>query len=168
MCGEDRDLHSEELNGTCSTDEQALACFEELQALKERYAYLAADVENMKRRADQERVNAVRREQIHIMRAILPVMDDLERALAQITTQGADAADVREGIVLVQRNFAKILEKYGVVAMTDIKQFDPHLHEAVMQVHKEGAASGTVVEVLQKGYMLRGELLRPAQVSVVA
>jgi len=145
------------------------ACYEELQRMKEKYAYLASDLENVRRRADRERVHVIRSTQERMLRDMLKVVDDLERALSQLSkTTESYSEQCAEGITLVKRNFEQMLEKYGVTVLAQIDYFDPHIHEAIAQVHQEGAASGKIVEVFEKGYMLNGELLRPARVSVVA
>jgi molecular chaperone GrpE len=163
------DIHHDELENSQETEafdaaenteiELIKQCREELRSVKERYAYLASDLENVRRRAERERAQLIRSTQERLLRDMLKVMDDLERAtIEQCTT----------GIQLVQRNFAQMLERYGVTPLIQMNHFDPHIHEAIAQVAQEGAAAGTIVDVFEKGYMFQGELLRPARVSVVA
>jgi len=149
--------------------ERSKQCCAELRGLKEQYAYLASDLENVRRRAERERAQLIRSTQERMLRDMLNVMDDLERALVQLTTTAEVSSEqCVAGIQLVQRNFAQMLERYGVTELTQMSHFDPHIHEAIAQVAREDAASGTIIDVFEKGYKLHGELLRPARVSVVA
>jgi len=141
----------------------------ELAALKERYSYLLADFENHRRREERERVQRTISFQSGVMLDLLGLVDNFERALKDVAT--ANVADLQArlaGFELIHKSLLKILEKYGVTEITQVTTFDPELHEVLVQVPQEGKESGAIVDVLQKGYLLKGSVLRPAQVSVVA
>ena len=140
---------------------------EEEKAKAERYMASwqrsQADFINYKRRTEQERGDIVRLANANLIFNLLPVLDDMERALDSISDKLAGFTWV-DGIVIIYRKLKAILEVNGVSEIkAEGKQFDPALHEAV--VHVEGE-EGKVTEVLQKGYMLNERVLRPAMVKV--
>jgi molecular chaperone GrpE len=122
-----------------------------------------ADFINYKRRNEQERQDFNNFANANLLRSILPVLDDLERALDAVPEEFA-GEDWVEGIRLVERKFKTILEGQGVKPILSLGMaFDPHFHEAL---RKDRGEEGMVVGELQKGYMLNGKLLRPARVVV--
>ena len=123
-----------------------------------------ADYENYRKRAvrDQERLVVHAHERL--VHELLPVLDDLERTL-EAADRHEEAALV-EGVRLVERSLRKALEKEGLVEIETDGTFDPHVHEALLTQAREGAASGSVVEVLQRGYRLGDRVVRPARVIV--
>jgi len=140
---------------------------EELQAqaaeYKDGWQRAVADFQNYKRRTDAEKAEAYQNAAGNIIRAYLPVLDDIERALQ---SRPPDLAWV-EGIVLIQRKLQAILEAEGVKRIeAEGQKFDPNLHEAISQEPAEGHSSGEVIAVVQNGYMLGGRIIRPAQVRV--
>jgi molecular chaperone GrpE len=121
-----------------------------------------ADFINYKRRTEQERQDFIRSANAGLILGLLPVLDDLERALAALP----EAADRRwaEGVRLVERKFRVALEAQGVKPMLALGEpFDPIRHEAVRQ---DKGAEGVVIGVLEKGYLLSDRVLRPAKVVV--
>jgi len=125
-----------------------------------------ADFINYKRRSEQERAEMAGFANAILITDLLPILDDLERALEAACT--ADQFDcLKEGLELVHRRFCDALEREGVERIEDIgHQFDPNFHEAVLQVDDPEACSNTVVSVVQKGYKLGNKILRPSQVVV--
>ena len=123
-----------------------------------------ADYENYRKRAarDQERLVAHAHERL--VHELLPVLDDLERTLE--AAERHEEAALVEGVRLVERSLRKALEKEGLVEIEADGAFDPHVHEALLTQAREGAASGSVVEVLQRGYRLGDRVVRPARVIV--
>ena len=151
-----------------SSDIESLTkALEEEKAKAERYMASwqrsQADFINYKRRTEQERGDIIRLANANLLFNLLPVLDDMERALDSISDKLAGFTWV-DGIVIIYRKLKAILEANGVSEIKAIgKKFDPALHEAV--VHVEGE-DGKVTEVLQKGYMLGDRVLRPAMVKV--
>jgi molecular chaperone GrpE len=92
------------------------------------------------------------------------VLDDLERALA--AAERHEEAKLVEGVKLVQQSLRRVLEKEGLVEIEVEGEFDPHVHEAVLTQPRDGAQSGSVVEVVQRGYRLGDRVIRPARVIV--
>lgn len=159
-------IHDTDVAENAPQPDKNIECQKELAQLKERYAYLMSDFENHRRREEKERMALLQRIQSSFLVELLPLVDDFERAFKGHVDQDARDTKFTEGFALIQKSLLKILEKYGVTQMTQNETFDPHFHEALLYVAQEGKASGAIVEVLQKGYMLRGQVLRPAQVSV--
>jgi molecular chaperone GrpE len=123
----------------------------------------AADYQNFKRRVESEQVELARFASASLVINILPVLDDLERALQSVDTHIAGLTWV-DGIRLIHRKFQTVLEMSGVTEIeADGRAFDPAEHEAVM--YSDGEA-GKVVGVVQKGYKLNGRVIRPAMVAV--
>lgn len=132
----------------------------------ERYKRLQADFENLRRRTRQEKEDLSMVVAQNILLDLLPVVDNFERALGTATTQ--DAAQMLLGVEMIHRQFVQVLEKCGLTTVEALGQiFDPQKHEAVMRVEDAEKADGTVVEELQKGYAVRGKVIRPSMVKVV-
>ena len=127
-----------------------------------------ADLDNLRKRSRRELDDARTEARTKVLREMLPVMDNLERALEHAQSEtAAGAASVIEGVKLVLRQFAQALERCDVVAVEAVgKPFDPNLHEAISQVESSEHAPGSVVQALQKGYTIGNRLLRPALVVV--
>jgi molecular chaperone GrpE len=140
----------------------------EAEAARDEYLALAqrvqADFENFRKRAvrDQERLVAHAHERL--VRELLPVLDDLERTLE--AAERHEEAALVDGVRLVERSLRKALVKEGLVEIETEGAFDPHVHEAILTQACEGAASGSVVEVVQRGYRLGDRVVRPARVIV--
>lgn len=132
----------------------------------DRYKRLQADFENFRRRTRQEKEDLSIVVAQNFILDLLPVVDNFERALGSAAAQ--DAAQVLQGVDMIHRQFIQVLEKCGMTQVEAMgKLFDPQMHEAVMRVEDADQADGTVVEELQKGYAVRGRVIRPSMVKVV-
>jgi molecular chaperone GrpE len=130
----------------------------------EHYRRIAAEFDNYKKRMAREHDALVQRASARLVSALLPVLDDLERAVAAFDEH--DKEHVEEGVRLVHRALRTLLEKEGVIEIDPLGEvFDPHLHEALLQQPSD-APPGSVVEVLQKGFQLHDRVIRPARVVV--
>jgi molecular chaperone GrpE len=126
----------------------------------------AAELENYKKRSARERDDAARYAIEMLLKDLLPVVDNLERAVAH-AAGGGNGKPLVQGVEMVLRSLLDILAKHGVSQMIALGQpFDPAKHEAIAQVESEDHEPNSVVEELHKGYLLRERLLRPALVSV--
>jgi molecular chaperone GrpE len=138
----------------------------------ERLLRAVADLDNYRKRARRDIEDARVEAQSRVLKEMLPVIDNLERALDHASASAGDGqeADVRgilEGVTLVLRQFSQAFERCGVKAIEAMHQpFDPNVHEAVGQEETAEHSPGTVVQVLQKGYLIGERLLRPALVIV--
>lgn len=132
----------------------------------DRYLRALAELENYKKRIGRERMDLMRYAGEDLLREILPVVDNLERTLIH-SAEAQDVAKVMEGIGLIQRQFQKALEKSGVSVIDQAPcAFDPQIHQALERVEDHRHPDDTVVEILQKGYILNGKVVRPALVKV--
>ena len=137
-----------------------------IQELKERLLYQQADFENFKKLKVKEKADLLRYGNETLVKELLPVIDNLERAIEHATnTEGSKT--IVEGVELTLGGFLKALEKFGVTRVEALQTtFDPNLHEAVFAEETNDAEPGTVVKEFQKGYVMDGRLLRPSMVSV--
>ena len=126
---------------------------------------LAADFDNYRKRVAREQQALSARAAERLVGELLPIMDDLERALE--AAEEHEEAKLEEGVRLVQRQLASVLEGEGVAEIETNGKFDPHVHEALLSQPSD-QSEGTVIEVLQKGYRLGDRVLRPARVIVAA
>lgn len=132
----------------------------------ERYKRLQADFENHRRRSRQEKEDLSMIVAQNVLLDFLPVVDNFERALSSAGSQ--DAAKLLLGVEMIHRQFLQVLDKCGLTTVEALGQmFDPQKHDAVMRVEDETKVDGTVVEELQKGYAVRGKVIRPSMVKVV-
>jgi len=130
-----------------------------------------ADFENYRKRMASEVQAAALRGKVEVARGVVPVLDDLERALqaAGLDPEGDSEDALAHGVLLVFRNLRETLGRSGIEVVDPTgEKFDPNLHEALSTVQVEGAEAGVVVEVMQKGYRFDGHLIRPAMVVVAA
>lgn len=151
--------------------------FEKLlqDAHRERDEYLElarrtkADFENFRKRAAQDVQAAAARGKASVARDVVPVLDDLERAIqaAGLDPEGDSEDPLAHGVILVFRGLRETLQRNGVEAVDPKgEKFDPNEHEALSTMPVEGTEGGVVVEVMQKGYRMDGQLIRPARVVV--
>lgn len=142
---------------------------EKTQEAEEHYARLlrlAADMENLKKRQERERVELLQFANENLVKELLPVVDNLERALDHGRQLSAPQA-LLEGLEMVQQGFLKALDRFGVTAHDSLgRQFDPAFHNAMMQEESRDVPDGSVIKELQKGYLMNQRLLRPAMVVV--
>ncbi len=147
-------------------EDRAAALAVERDEMKDRWVRTAAEFENWKKRARKERDDAVASAKESVLRDVLEVADNLERA-AKAGGDASDGAAVLKGVGLVLRVFQQKLERYDVKPFEVTGQpFDPRQHEAVSRVESADVPAGSVVTELQKGYRVGERLLRPALVSV--
>ena len=133
--------------------------------LFDRLQRLAAEFDNFRKRSAREAASLTLRANERLVKELLPVLDDLERALEAAAEH--EEAKLEEGVRLVHRELASVLEREGLVEIETDGQFDPHRHEALLTQPSE-AEEGSVIQVIQKGYRLGDHVLRPARVVVAA
>jgi len=128
------------------------------------YLRLAADFDNYRKRVARDHADLTTRANERLVNELLPVLDDLERALEAAAEH--EEAKLEEGVELVHRSLVSLLERHGLSEIATDGTFDPHVHEALLAQPGEGAQEGAVLQVLQKGYRLGDKVLRPARVIV--
>lgn len=141
----------------------------ERDELKDRLLRTLAESENVRKRADRDRREAEKFGGTRIVRDLMPVYDNLRRALnsAADAPGQADAALI-EGVELTQRELLNVLAKHGVTVITPKPgdRFDPETHEAVFEAPVPGTKAGDILQVMSEGFVLHDRLVRPAQVGV--
>ena len=151
-----------------ATPEAKIAELEEqLEKEKKEYLFLMADFENFRKRTIKEKADIIKNGTESAMRDLLPVIDDLERALEAIN-KGGDLESLKEGVDLIYNKFVKYLESQHVKAIDSTgKDFDTDVHEAVtMFPAPDPAMKGKVIDTTIKGYMINDKVLRHAKVVV--
>lgn len=139
---------------------------EELLAAQDKYLRLAAEFENFKRRSQRDLSEAIKFANESLLKNLLPVIDNLERAI-QCGKDAGMVNAVMEGVELTHKSFLETVEKLGVRQISSAGQpFDPSRHQAVAQVESDTLDPNMVVEEFQKGYFLHDRILRPAMVTV--
>jgi len=142
------------------------AAREEAERYRERWMRERADLENLKKRAERERSEAVRFGTERLVNDLLAVVDDLERAI-RAAEQGAGGGALLDGVRLVEKSLLDVLARHGVTRVASHGQpFDPAHHEAVAHVPSDVHGSGMVIEEHRGGFRMHDRLLRPALVSV--
>jgi len=139
---------------------------EALKTLHNKHLYLQADFENFKKQKIKEKQELLMFGNEVLIKELLPILDNLERALEHASTP-ENSESIVEGVKMILSEFLKVLEKSGVTRVDAIgKKFDPTLHEAVFQEARDDVEPGTVISEFQKGYLLNGRLIRPSHVIV--
>lgn len=148
---------------------QLAAARAEAQEYKEKWVRAAAEFENYKKRTARETESFKKFANENIIKDMLSVVDNLERALSSSQPEANGDSCIAEGVEMTRKEILKVFEKYGVVPVEAMGQpFDPAVHEAVMQEQDPTHPANTVIRELQRGYTLHGRLLRPAMVVVSA
>lgn len=139
---------------------------EELEAEQNKYLRLLADYDNLKRRTQKDRQEAEKFRAQSLLTDLLPVLDNFERALS-VETKSEESASLLKGLKMVQSSLIEAVKREGLEEIKALGEpFDPNFHQAVMQEKDEEAEPGVVLQELQKGYTLKGRVLRPAMVKV--
>ena len=141
----------------------------QLKESEDKYLRVHADFENIKKRLEREKYQAIDYASEKFAKDLLAPIDSLEMALQSANVDLAAAellGKLKEGIELTIKNFNSTFEKHNISKIETDGEFDPNVHNAVMQVDSADHESGQIVNELQKGYMLKDRLLRPAMVSI--
>ena len=143
-----------------------------LKECEDRYLRVHADFENAKKRLEKEKIQAIEYSLEKFAQDLLPALDSLDMALAAVSKDGLNAEEavqeLKKGIELTIEQFIKAFNKHGieVIEIEEGGEFNPHLHEAILQVEDAAKKAGEIVQVLQKGYKYKERVLRPVKVSV--
>jgi len=143
---------------------------EEISRLKEEKIRVLAEMENLRKRLDREKIDSIKYGSANFARDILSPGDNLERALSAVNKEEDHSDSINnliEGLVMVKKELVSALEKNGITKIDTIdKKFDPNLHQAMMEVENDDLDEGVVIQEIQSGYMMHDRLLRPAMVGV--
>lgn len=128
---------------------------------------LKAEIENNRKRTERELENAHKYALRNFVEALLPIVDSMEMGRTAADAKNASLESIREGVDLTMNMFIQVMEKQGLVQIDPQgEKFDPDQHQAMSMVEDKKAESGTVIKVIQKGYLLNDRLVRPAMVVV--
>lgn len=153
----------EELTG--SPEEKLTALEAELSEAKDQLLRRTAEMDNMRRRHEGERIQLIFEANKRLVTDLLPTLDDLERTLSFVKPE--EKNHLATGVELVYKNFQKVLESYGVKVIESVgKSFDVHLHDALMEEVRDDIEPGMITTEVQKGYMLNETVIRHAKVIV--
>ena len=143
---------------------------DEIEQLRDEKLRLLADMENLRKRSDRDRMDSIRYGNINFARDILSLGDNLSRALDAIPKDAEKTETITNlinGLRMVQREFTSILEKHGIKKIEALnKRFDHNFHQAMMEIESEEVEEGIVIQEIQSGYNMHDRLLRPSMVSV--
>ena len=143
---------------------------DEIEQLKDEKLRLLADMENLRKRSDRDRVDSIRYGSINFARDILSTSDNLSRALDAIPKDARKTEtmiNLINGLRMVQKEFTSILAKHGIKKIDALNQrFDHNLHQAMMEIESEKVEEGLVIQEIQSGYIMHDRLLRPSMVGV--
>ena len=155
---------TEQLESNAGTD----GLSSQLQDAEERVLRAQAEIENVRKRGRREYEDLLRYGEMNLLRDILPVLDNIERAI-EASESTTDVETLREGFRMTASQIEKLLESHGCETIkTENEVFDPTVHEAISQQPGNGADPGTVIGVTSRGYVLHDRVVRPAQVVVAA
>ena len=147
-------------------EEKLQAAERQAQENHDRFLRVAAELDNFRKRKEREIGDLRKYANQTLLKELLAVVDNLERALAA-SRETSEPEGLRDGVEMTLKELLKIFEKFGVQPIEALQQpFDPNLHEAVMQESSDAVPANAVVKELQKGYLLRDRLLRPSMVVV--
>ncbi len=146
-----------------STEEQA----DQLNEMKDKYLRLFAEFDNYKKRTAKERLELIRTASEDVLKALLPVLDDFDRAKTTAET-GAEGEAFSEGVSLVYNKLYQVLQNRGLQTMsTEEKEFDPELHEAITKIPAPNdELKGKIIDYIEKGYYLNDKIIRHAKVVI--
>ena len=150
-------------------DERITALEEERDQFKDRFMRALADAENMRKRADRDRREAENYGGAKLSRDMLPVFDNMKRAIEAIADEQREAnAAVIEGVELTMRELLSVFKKHGIEPISPEvgDRFEPQMHEAMFEAPLPGTRAGDIIQVSADGFMLHDQLLRPAKVGV--
>jgi len=153
-----------------SSDDKIAELENKVKEEQEKYLRVHADFENIKKRLEREKYQAIEYASEKFAKDLLSPIDTLEMALA--AEQAADLpaeellAKLKEGVELTIKNFYTAFEKHDITTVETDGEFDPNIHDAIMQAQSDEHEDGEIVQVMQKGYMYKERLLRPAMVSI--
>jgi molecular chaperone GrpE len=177
-------LHNDEVNGSLNEEildeadveiievnpllDKISALENQLEEANNKYLRLQADFENSRRRSRLDYESALKYGSQSLISNFLPTLDNFERAL-NIEPENEQAKSILQGVEMVYKQLQQTLLNEGLEVIDAVgQQFDPYIHQAVMQINDENYESNTVVEELQKGYKLKDKIIRPSMVKVNA
>ena len=169
--GEDTADGTAEADGDGGGSDEDLTPEEEIADLKDKLLRTLADMENLRRRSQKDREDALKYSAANFARDMLSVADNLRRAIESIPEEGdpdgAALVGFIEGIALTEKELLSTLERHGIQKIEPMgEKFDPQFHEAMFEIPSADAENGTVLQIVEVGYVIHDRLLRPAKVGI--
>ena len=162
-----KENNKKEENTVTISESEYLKLKEETQQLQDKMLRIQADFENTRKRLEREKQEFVKFANEGIILELLNILDDLERTVELEQSQHQDLAVFLKGVEMILAHLYQMLKEYGVKPLeAQGKLFDPHYHEVLMQVENKELPEHTIVEELQKGYLLNDRVIRTAKVKV--
>jgi molecular chaperone GrpE len=158
--------------GRLSPDENPVALLEaEVASLKDQLLRAMAETENVRRRAQREREDTLKYAAVPVIKDVLAVADNLQRALdsvpEELVADNEQMKNLRLGVEMTHKELQSVFERHGIRTISPLgERLDPHLHEALYEVEDPSKPAGTVVQIVQAGYRLHDRLLRAARVGI--
>lgn len=157
------EVKSKKSTTKAKANEEIIKLQEELAQQKDMLLRTAAEFDNFKRRTEKERLQAAEYTSANLLKKLLPVFDNVDRA----NSFSEDSADYAKGVEMIVKMLTDVVKQLGMVELGAVgEQFDPAFHEAVMHVEDENFGENTICNVLQKGYKIGDTVIRPAMVQV--
>ena len=168
---ESNNQHQEEQENMMNQDEMQQnleqtdleQCKQDAAMWRDQASRILADFDNYKKRMERDQASWMQTAQVSILKDLLSAVDNFDRALS---AKNDSQTDVYAGIEMIYKSVMQILNKYGVREFSDYQTFDPELHEALMDIESADHVSGQIVQVLEKGFMIKDKVLRPAKVVI--
>ncbi|MGX2981916.1 nucleotide exchange factor GrpE [Helicobacter sp. 23-1045] len=170
--GDSNECDSSESNAdsaesSVDSDDSSESNADKIKALEEKYIRAYAEFDNVKKRLEREKYLALEYANEQILKDFLPILDTLESALDSTKNDDSEAvAKIREGIQLTIDNFIKAFNKHNVSHISTDGEFDPNVHNAIMQVPSADKKDGEIAQVIQKGYKYKDRVIRPSMVAI--
>ena len=165
---ENNDEDAESKEDIKETEEDILK--EEIKTLKDEKIRVLAEMENLRKRFEREKIDSIKYGSVNFARDVLSPGDNLERALSAINEEEEQSQSIKnliEGLLMVKKELTTALEKNGITKIDSLnKKFDPNLHQAMMEIENNNLDEGVVVQEIQTGYTMHDRLLRPSMVAV--
>jgi molecular chaperone GrpE len=158
-------LAEEERSAIQAAEEKLSAVQKDLETLKDRHLRKLAEFENLRKRSEREKSEYYRQALASFLGDFLDIADNFQRALDHARPEELDN-DFGQGVELIHKQFAELWKRYGLKEVDTTGAFDPNVHQAVDTEESDAVAPQTILQVLQKGYMLQDRLVRPALVKV--
>ena len=156
-------IDQDQTQTTLDTIAELEQCQQDAAMWKDQASRIFADFDNYKKRMEKEQASWMQTAQLGVLKDLLSVVDNFERALS---SKNDSSADVYAGIEMIYKSVVQLLNKYGVKEFANYQEFDPEYHEALMDIASPEHKSGEIVQVLEKGFMIKDKVLRPAKVMI--
>ena len=159
--------HTEKDTQENLVDNELVKCQADLQQWKESMLRVSADFENFKKRTLREKSSWIDEARADVLLDLLGIVDNFDRAFSQPNSSGEQSFNIwLQGFEMIRKSLYELLTRYEIKAIASGLPFDPQFHEAISQVDSSTVASGEVVETVQKGFLIKDRVLRPAKVVV--